>query len=419
MHFSRRSLLCLPFVPVLHADEGDSAVILAMSRAYPHLKQRRVWRRIRVNDDFDVVLILAASRLYPSADAGDFWWGTEALLGLFVQPIGRPQLVYQVVIENGFADGECSARLERATATDLVIACMPEKGNQGANRKFTYDIRAKVLLSRIDYDRIPMTAAYPDGSGAVLLGSDRRTPVALEYTLENEFRFLQGTAAGRWTSRLRPTPAEPLRFGPGNRFAVAPDENRGMQVTELGPKISKAIPFPQPTSSHYVAARPGNLQNRYLRDHTKMEVTIGAWQIFEGTVWFGQSFYDSEGISGVGGFGHFNTTTGRYEIQSPPEIIDSSVTAILVEQNAVWLATARRGEWGDTSRGLLRFDRAAKTIEKIALGDLTSKILRVGSRVVLATNFGIAILEDGKVRRYFADRMKSGGLRVVEATVAR
>ncbi len=58
MHLSRRSLFCLPFSLVLNAAEGDSAVILAMRRAYPDLKERRIWHRVRVTNDFDVVLIL-------------------------------------------------------------------------------------------------------------------------------------------------------------------------------------------------------------------------------------------------------------------------------------------------------------------------------------------------------------------------
>lgn len=160
MHLSRRSLFCLPFSLVLNAAEGDSAVILAMRRAYPDLKERRIWHRVRVSNDFDVVLIFAASQLYPSADAGGFWWGNDALLGLFLQPIANPHFVYQI-------------------------------------------------------------------------------------------------------------------------------------ATELGPKGRKPIPLPQPSYSRYIAARPGSVQNGCLRDYTKIEVTIGAWQSFGGTVWLGQSFYDS------------------------------------------------------------------------------------------------------------------------------
>ena len=66
MYLSRRSLFCLPFSLVLNGAEDDSTVILAMSRAYPDLKQLRIWHRVRVSNDFDLVIILAASRLHES-----------------------------------------------------------------------------------------------------------------------------------------------------------------------------------------------------------------------------------------------------------------------------------------------------------------------------------------------------------------
>ena len=82
------------------------------------------------------------------------------------------------------------------------------------------------------------------------------------------------------------------------------------------------------------------------------------------------------------------------------------------------MATASQGEYGSTGGGLLRFDRRTRAIEKIELREIAIGFLRVGLRLLIATDFGIAVWEDGKLRRFFADRMTNGGLRVVEAIVA-
>ncbi len=419
MHLSRRNLLYLPFSLVLHAADGDSAVIVAMRRASPALKHCWIWHRISVTETSDLVLAVSGPRLYPPTNDNGVWWSGDVLLGLFVQPKAKLQLAYLIAVEKGFADGECFVRLERATSRDLVFSRTPEKGNQGPNRRFTYDLRTKALVNKGGYDRIFMTAVRSSGDGAVLVGSNGRAPVAIEYKPDSTFQVLEGQAASRWTSRLQSRPFEPLRFGPENRFTLTQDEKLGIQVAESTPRGLKKFRLPQPTYTQFSAARPGHVKDGYLRDQTKLEVTIGPWLIFEETVWFGQSFYDGEGNSGVGGFGYFDTLKGRFEILAPLEIVNSSVTAILVEQAAVWLATATHGEWGGTSDGLLRFDRATNSIEKIELRDIVVGILRVGGRLLLATSFGPAILEDGKVRRFFVDRVTSGGLRVVEATIVR
>ena len=137
----------------------------------------------------------------------------------------------------------------------------------------------------------------------------------------------------------------------------------------------------------------------------------------DGTFWFGKSFYDSEGSTGLGGFGYFDAQQQRYKIYTPTKIADWSVSALLVEPDAVWLALATRGEWGDRAGGLLRFDRSTKKVTKFELPDVATSIIRVGRRLLLATEFGAALVEDGVVRRFFVDKTTEGRLRIAEATL--
>ncbi len=93
---------------------------------------------------------------------------------------------------------------------------------------------------------------------------------------------------------------------------------------------------------------------------------------------------------------------------------------MLVEPEAVWIALSSRSEYRDVSGGLLRFDRATETCTKIALPDLTYEIARVGDSLILATDFGAAVVRDGKapsvLRRSDTSRAQ---LQVSEAIVGR
>ncbi|MFL6449788.1 MAG: hypothetical protein ACJ746_19210 [Bryobacteraceae bacterium] len=161
------------------------------------------------------------------------------------------------------------------------------------------------------------------------------------------------------------------------------------------------------------------MRDGYRRQVTEFAEEIGPTQVFDDTLWFAKTFYDDEGTTGVGGFGFFDTETKRYKIYSPPDIMDWSATAMLVEPEAVWIALSSRTEGRDVSGGLLRFDRTTETCAKIALPDLIYEFARVGDSLILATDFGAAVLRDGKARRFFVDRTSRGHLQVSEAIIGR
>lgn len=315
-------------------------------------------------------------------------------------------MLYNIAVETGFHDADCYARVERATATDVVISCTPEKGRTGPNRKYVYDVRAKALVKRVDYDPFAMHCVFVSGKKAVLVGSNLQRVVALEYDPEREpaFRLLTGGEAENWTSRVpftggtagmgaeqrkeiypEPKQFKPVHFGPGNRFTLSQDE-----ISErIGGKV-KRFPLPESTG-------------------------IGPRQIVDDTLWFAKTFYDGEGLTGVGGFGSFDTQAREYRLYSPAEIKQWSATAMLVEPDAIWLGLAHRGEYGGSGGGILRFDRSTQKVNRLVLQETVSEIARAGDRLVIATGFGAALLDGGKLRRFFVDETTDGRLRVAEA----
>ena len=159
-------------------------------------------------------------------------------------------------------------------------------------------------------------------------------------------------------------------------------------------------------------ARPRRLEDGDFRD-TNFEEHIGPWQVEGDRLWFGKTFYDGEGQSGVGGFGYFDAVERRFWLFAAPETADWSVSAILVEPEAVWLALASRGEYGDNNGGLVRFDRQAERYQRYDSSDIVRSVVRVGDHLVAATDNGITIIpSDGAARHYIADQTTDGRMRV-------
>ena len=423
------------------ASQADRAVEQEMrAQGVYHVQ---LLHRAAVDPELDMVVALGFPRGWPPAAGEGGWWSDKTKLGLFLQRRGEPGLLYKIAVESGRGDGDCYARVERATATDVVISCAPEKGRAGPTRKFVYDVRAKALVKAIAYDPFAMHRVFVSGEKAVLVGADRHRLAALEYQPGREpaFRLLTGAQAENWTRRVpftegtagsgaelrheifvEPKAFKPAQFGPGNRFTLSRDEEAGSSEPEkklvvLEPAGGSVMRFPLPQSTYeeFSLARPARVQDGYSREGTEMNEQIGPWQIADGKLWFGKTFYDGEGMTGVGGFGYFDAQAREYRTYSPKEIKDWSVSAMLVESDTVWLGLARRGEYGDSGGGMLRFDRATQKVNCLRLHEIVEEIARVGDLLVIATEFGAALWEGGKLRRFFVDQTTDGRLRVAEA----
>lgn len=152
----------------------------------------------------------------------------------------------------------------------------------------------------------------------------------------------------------------PVMFGPGGRFQLENSKDDfGMRshgiIETLGPGRTKFYPLPQSTAAQYARLRPNDLQiNPFPANLYERQEVIGPYQIEGEKLWFGNSYYDSEGMRGVGAFGYFDTATREYTLFSPPEVAPYEIGAILVEPDMAWLALDRFIE--DISKMPGRFD---------------------------------------------------------------
>ena len=146
------------------------------------------------------------------------------------------------------------------------------------------------------------------------------------------------------------------------------------------------------------------------------------WETVSGS---GKTFYNAEGFTGTGGFGYFDADKRRYVLFRPPPIIPWSVSALLVEENNVWLGLVGRTEGSKYFAGLMRYDRHTGQVEKfqfVASGcasatrfcsyEVITQIKRWRDSLYLATDHGLLILRDNKLTRYTFEPTINGGIEV-------
>ena len=160
-------------------------------------------------------------------------------------------------------------------------------------------------------------------------------------------------------------------------------------------------PMPQSTYDEFARARPVRVTNGYTRDDTILEEEPGPYQIAGSRIWFGKTFYDGEGTSGVGDLGYFDTLTSQYSFLKVPELVDWAVSAILIEEDAAWIGLVAYPEGEAYPGGLIRYEFESGTSRKFPTEEVVHRIVRWNDRVYVATKNGAYLVQENRlVKRY-------------------
>ena len=186
-------------------------------------------------------------------------------------------------------------------------------------------------------------------------------------------------------------------------------------VQKVGPK-EKQYRLPQSELKTWQQARKDDIANGIPADQPLISEDIGPHQLEGDRLWFGKTFYNGEGRTGVGGFGYFDAAMRSYHLYSPPEIHRWSVSAIEVEPDFIWLGLYRRGEYGNNPGGLLRWDRKTGEPRLFDVRLSIGHIVRHRDTVYLGGN-GVVTLRGEEIQSYFVDRTVNGRYEIVEGTV--
>jgi hypothetical protein len=170
----------------------------------------------------------------------------------------------------------------------------------------------------------------------------------------------------------------------------------------LLPTALRGHPMPASSYAEFARARPERVSDGYDSASTQIEEKIGPFQVVGDSIWFGKTFYDGEGTTGVGGVGYFTTSRSEYTFLKIREVVRWSVSAIMVEDQSVWIGLVEHPEGPDYSGGLLRYDLKSGTTEKYPIDEVVLRIKRWNDRVYLATSRGLSIMEGGRLNDRYA-----------------
>ncbi len=333
-------------------SQADSAVLAVLSRSDPELVNFKVLQRDAVAEDLDIVLAIGGTKLWSVLGGPLVTWAEKQKLGLFLQEKNQPGRVYQLAVEAG--PGNCTVRIDRVTSTDTVLACTGDVQSKPLNHKFIYDVRSKRLIADFSYSPFAIHRGFPNAGGAVFVGSDSQRLIAVAFQPGDDppFRIVDEAEARPWLARIRTSEGtvgverkrflyiQPDEFKPVHFGAFTLDQEAGnsfgprLLVTEVKGTQTLRYELPQSTYDEFAAARPERVKNGYIRDNTEFDERIGPWQIEDGKLWFGKTFYDGEGMTGVGGFGYFDPADRKFHLFALPQIADWSIAANMAGQAA-------------------------------------------------------------------------------------
>jgi hypothetical protein len=295
----------------------------------------------------------------------------------------------------------CVKLMERAgTGRVWDIAALP------ANTDFRYkalraDSTSIVLLRTGDYGRSTSTKFFLDRTSKKLI---KQIEFTREASLDSFSDESVASALGVPEDLVRGLKERDPRRGP--------EEPSDKYL----PKVLIDHPMPSSTYADFARERPQRVKNGY--DSTSgIGEMLGPVQMDSARIWFGKTFYDGEGESGVGGVGYFDMAKSTYTFLKIPEMAPWSVSALLVDDQVVWIGLVGHPEGADYSGGLLRHDLKTGNTRKIPIDEVIQRIKRWNGKIYLATGGGVSVIEgDRLVSRFMVEPDVNGEYIIVRVS---
>jgi hypothetical protein len=119
---------------------------------------------------------------------------------------------------------------------------------------------------------------------------------------------------------------------------------------------------------------------------------IGPYQLVGKRIWFGTTFPDAEGGTGVGAIGFFDLDRKSYQMRYPKDLVDWSTSSIWVGERYAWIGLEDRSEYNRFPGGLLRYDLDSGETKKYDMDAMVHKIFGFGDDVFVGTSDGVYII---------------------------
>jgi hypothetical protein len=170
-------------------------------------------------------------------------------------------------------------------------------------------------------------------------------------------------------------------------------------IEEIRLTGTRRIPLPAPSWERFARTRPKPVEwNTLAPGEWLLHATVGPTAIVGEQLWFGLTFYDGEGMSGVGGLGSLDPASGRLDVRYPPGMASWSVASLAAEDSVLWIGLASYGEGSVTGGGIARYDIASRRLVRYDIPGVITGILQVRGTVYFAGARGLHLLRRGTAR---------------------
>jgi hypothetical protein len=333
------------------------------------------------------------------ADARDTQtWSRDGVLGIFLRDrAGRLSTV--TVMQNPRM--ECNVVVEHADLNSAVLSrTEPDYGVLASSMKIFIDPGTRRVIRTVEY--------WPSAVGKIWIERDivfaqftPRSPNGVTtVTVEANGEGFQ-IAQDRFTV----PPRQPLPQG----WAL-------MESTDFPGEFSGINGYPLPPTSRQTLERlrPKAVRDEFgPREVDAITDHIGPYQLVGNLLWFGKTFYDGEGETGVGGFGYFDLMNRRYTMFTPSALRDWSASALLVEPDSIWIGLVNRPEGAENSGGLLRYDRTTMQTQLFPVKSVITAIIRHQGILHLGTDHGIYVMHDRGFTRFLLEPTLDGSSAII------
>jgi hypothetical protein len=309
--------------------------------------------------------------------------------------------------------------LERATAHVAYVHFYEDYGLYYGSIKYIYDLSSQRPPQKIRYGILALTSSERRNGklrySASFGQSERHATIVIEPRA--------GDAVPAYSIADAPAPPDfagepaPLATADGQSVLVEnktppgqPHRPSGIDV--IGKSGSKQYyPAPIPTMALYRKVLPDK------QAPLEIEGDIGPFVLHGNKIWFANTFYDGEGVSGAGAIGSFDISTRKYEMRYLPEIAPWSGSAILLDDGNLWIGLMSRPEGAEYGAGLLRYNTATGAVAKYAVADYIHTIDRLGDTIYCGTSHGLYTVRGNKVTQLRFEPNDKGKLIMVAREV--
>ncbi len=192
----------------------------------------------------------------------------------------------------------------------------------------------------------------------------------------------------------------------------------GYGMTRYQNKTSSFSPMPQPTYEDFKRIRPNRVADGYTEEIAQVGNALGPWQIEGNQIWFGTTFYDGEGTTGIGGFGRYNITTNKMEMTYLPEVASWSMSTLLMSDGILSMGLVSHPEGAEYSGGLVQYDINTKHTRHVEIPEIIQVITQVDNTLVLGTTNGITLIQGKTIHTGIFDINQKGNYQLVWQTSA-